>query len=96
MTSAIARPASGTSDADAAGDGEPADSPGAGSVQRVEQAGHVPSKEAHRLLVGTASGKVHDVLDGVTTAERQKCAPIRDVEGLDGVRPRRNDGTSAR
>jgi hypothetical protein len=47
--------------ADAAGDGEPADAPGAGGVQRIEQAGHLRAEEADRVLVGKAAGEGDDV-----------------------------------
>jgi hypothetical protein len=41
--------------AEAAGDGEPADTPGAGGVQRVEQAGQVRAEEGDGVL-GDAAG----------------------------------------
>jgi hypothetical protein len=58
-------------DAEAAGDGEPADAPGAGGVQRVKQAGRVRAEEADRVLMGNAAREVDDVGDVVSAGEGQ-------------------------
>ena len=70
--------------AEAAGDGEPADPPGAGGVQRVEQTDRVRAEVADRILVGDAAGEVHDVADVVAIAEGEERVPVGDIEGLDG------------
>jgi hypothetical protein len=71
-------------DAEAAGDGEPADAPGTGRVQRVEQAGRVRTEEVDRVLAGDAAGEVDDVADVVTIAEGEEGVPVGDVEAFDG------------
>jgi hypothetical protein len=71
-------------DAEAAGDGEPADVPGAGGVQRVEQAGQVGAEEGDRIGAGDAAGEVHDLADVVAGAEGEEGVPVGDVEVLDG------------
>ncbi len=70
--------------ADAAGDGEPADAPGAGGVQRVEQAGRLRAEEADRVLAGQAAGEVDDVADVVATGKGEESVPVGDVEGFHG------------
>jgi hypothetical protein len=70
--------------AEAAGHGEPAHAPGAGGVQRVEQAGHVRTEEADRVLAGDAAGEVDDVADGMAVAEGEERVPVGDVEGFHG------------
>src|SRR5439155_27253075 len=64
-------------DAEAAGDGEPADAPGAGGLQRVEQAGRLRAEEADRILAGDAAGEVHDVADVVAAGEGRGRRPGR-------------------
>jgi hypothetical protein len=69
---------------EAAGDGEPSDAPGAGGVQRVEQAGRVRAEVADRVLVGDGTGEVDDVADVVATGEGEEGVPVGYVEGLHG------------
>lgn len=71
-------------DAEAAGDGEPADAPGAGGVQRVEEAGRLGAEEADLVLVGDAPGEVDDVADVVAVGEGEEGVAVGDVEGLHG------------
>ena len=70
--------------AEAAGDGEPADAPGAGGVQRVEQAGRVRAEVADRVPAGDAASKVDDVADVVATTKGEEGVPVGDVEGFHG------------
>jgi len=70
--------------AEAAGDGEPADAPGAGGVQRVEQAGRVRAEVVDRVLVGNGPGEVDDVADLVTIAEGEEGVSVGDVERFHG------------
>jgi hypothetical protein len=70
--------------AEATGDGEPADAPGAGGVQRVEQTDRVRAEVADRILVGDAAGEVDDVTDVVAIAEGEEGVPVGDIEGFDG------------
>ena len=70
--------------AEAAGDGEPAHAPGAGGVQRVEQAGRVRAEEADRVLAGDGAGEVDDVADVVAVGEGEEGVPVGDVEGFHG------------
>src|SRR5581483_2472426 len=64
--------------------GEPAHAPGAGGVQRVEQAAHIRAEEADRVLAGDAAGEVDDVADVVATGEGEEGVPVGDVEGFNG------------
>jgi hypothetical protein len=69
---------------EAAGDGEPSDAPGAGGVQRVEQAGRVRAEVVDRVLVGDGTGEVDDVADVVAIGDGEEGVPVGDVEELHG------------
>ena len=78
--------------------GEPADAPGAGGVQRVEQTDRVRAEEADGILIRDAAGEVDDVADVVATSEREERVPVGDVEGFHGDpagEERRDFGPSA-
>jgi hypothetical protein len=72
---------------EAAGDGEPADAPGARGVQYVEETDRVRAEVADRILVGDAAGEVDDVTDVMAIAEGEEGVPIGDIEGFDGDSP---------
>jgi hypothetical protein len=70
--------------AEAARHGEPAHAPGAGNVQRVEQAGRVRAEVADRVLAGDGAGEVDDGADVVAAAQGEERIPVGDVEGFHG------------
>ena len=69
-------------DGETAGDGEPADAPGAGRVQRVEQPGQIGPEERDRVVAGDAAGEVDDVGDPVPLAQGEEGLAVGGVEGL--------------
>ena len=62
--------------AEAARDGEPADLPRPGGVERVEQTGRVRAEVADRVASGDAAGEVDDVADVVAIAQGEERVPV--------------------
>ena len=70
--------------AEAAGDGEPAHAPGAGGVQRVEQAGRVRAEEATGSSPGMEPARWTMSLISWRSAEGEEGVPVGDVERFHG------------
>nr|WP_238432944.1 hypothetical protein [Micromonospora tarensis] len=69
--------------AEAAGDGEAADPPGAGGVEHGEQPGRVGAEVRHRVRTGNAAGQVDDLGDPVPVAECEHRGGVGDVDVFD-------------
>ena len=64
-------------DAEAAGNGEPPDTPSPSGVQGVQQAGQVGAEEVDRVLTGDGAGQMDDVGDRRTACPGQGRRPGR-------------------